>query len=97
MDSRSMTLAEEKETGRSTSPSPAASLRKETKAEMEDEKTDNENESIENGTNTDGENAEEYPDGMRMAFIVIALLLSIFLVSSSQPRQCSAAKVNVSR
>jgi MFS transporter, DHA2 family, glioxin efflux transporter len=81
MDSRSLTLAEEKEIGTSTAPSPAASLRKEAKTELEDEKTDNE-ESVENGTNTDGEDSGEYPDGMRMAFIVIALLLSIFLVST---------------
>jgi hypothetical protein len=82
MDSRSLTLAEEKEIETSTSPSPAASLRKETKTELEDEKTDNKEEPVENGTNTDGEDSGEYPDGMRMAFIVIALLLSIFLVST---------------
>jgi len=81
MDSRSLTLAEEKEIGTSTAPSQAASLRKEAMTELEDEKTDNE-ESVENVTNTDGEDSGEYPDGMRMAFIVIALLLSIFLVST---------------
>jgi hypothetical protein len=80
MDSRSMTLAEEKELETGATASPQGSVRGE-KTELDDTPTDNEDGSIQNQTNTEAEDEEgEYPDGIRMAFIVVALVLSVFLV-----------------
>ncbi|KAH6712870.1 putative HC-toxin efflux carrier [Leptodontidium sp. 2 PMI_412] len=86
MDSRSETLAGEKEVGRSVSPTPPGSLNKETleaNGSFDESPTDKEEGSIKNATAVEGGDDEEgeYPDATRMAFIVIALLLSIFLVS----------------
>lgn len=85
MDSRSETLAGEKEVGRSVSPTPPGSLNKETleaNGSFDESPTDKEEGSIKNATAVEGGDDEEgeYPDATRMAFIVIALLLSIFLV-----------------
>jgi hypothetical protein len=83
MDSRSFTLAEEKDFGTSVTPSPRESLNKERKAEQDNTTTENEGGSIQNVPAASGEDEEgEYPDSTRMTFIVIALLLSIFLVRS---------------
>jgi MFS transporter, DHA2 family, glioxin efflux transporter len=85
MDSRSMTLAEEKEMGPSTTPSFAPSAEKETKADLEDSSTEKEDESVQEtpAAAPDGEDdLGEYPSGFKMAAIVAALILSIFLVSS---------------
>lgn len=83
MDSRSVTLAEEKEVGRTATPSPRPSYEKETKADTDDSPTDNEDASITNAPALASEEDVEgqYPEGFRLAFIVVALLLSIFLVS----------------
>lgn len=76
-DSRSATLAEPENLQRSISPSPRGSLNKEEK--INDETTDNEG-SFKNA-DTDAEKAEiQYETGIRLTFIIIALLLSIFLV-----------------
>jgi hypothetical protein len=83
MNSSEPTLAEEKEIGRSASPTPVGSINK--------EKLDNEGsltEKEENGSIRDATPAEEaaeegaieYPTGARLLFIVVALVLSIFLV-----------------
>jgi hypothetical protein len=83
MDSRSITLAEEKDIGTSITPSPLESLNKERKAEQDNTTTENVGGSIQNVPAASGEDDEgEYPDATRMTFIVIALLLSIFLVRS---------------
>ncbi|KAG4436754.1 hypothetical protein IFR05_007772 [Cadophora sp. M221] len=86
MDSRSETLAGEKEVGRSVSPTPAGSLNKENlevNGSFDESPTDKEDGSVQNAPAVEGGDDEEgeYPDAARMAFIVIALLLSIFLVS----------------
>jgi hypothetical protein len=87
MDSRSITLAEEKDIGTSVTPSPRESLNKERKAEQDNTTTENEGSSIQNVPAASGEEDDEgeYPDATRMTFIVIALLLSIFLVISPPP------------
>ena len=89
MDSRAETLAdeklgEEKETGRTRtpSPSPIPSIEKE-KNEFGDQPTDIEG-SIHEAKKEEGdasaEDEVEYPSGLRLSAIVVALLLSIFLV-----------------
>jgi hypothetical protein len=93
-DSRAATLAEERELGSSHKPSISNSLTKEGQPEMDNadvKETDNadnkekgEAGSIQNAAaNGDGEDddGEEYPTGIVMTFIVVALVLSIFLVS----------------
>ena len=80
MDSRSITLAGDKEVGRTATPSPRPSFEKESKTDLDDT-TDQENGSITNGASSEEEAEGQYPEGLRLAFIVIALLLSIFLVS----------------
>jgi len=89
MDSRSETLAGEKEVGRSVSPSPPGSLNKErleAKGSFDESPTDKEDGSIRNSPAPAADGGDddegEYPDGVRMAMIVVALLLSIFLVCS---------------
>ncbi len=87
-DSRAPTLAGEKEVGRSVSPTPPVSLNKEAYEEngsFDDGPTDKEDGSVRNADVAEGggEDEGEYPDATRMAFIVIALLLSIFLVNST--------------
>ncbi|EKD17024.1 uncharacterized protein L3040_000450 [Drepanopeziza brunnea f. sp. 'multigermtubi'] len=85
MDSRAETLNEEKEVGLSVSPSPTRSLNKEaTEANSFDDGATHQREgsvqddaAVQEGDGDEG----DYPAGLRMAFIVIALLLSIFLVS----------------
>lgn len=85
MDSRSLTLAEEKEFETGATTSRHGSVHKE-KTELDDTPTENEEGSIRNETKAEAEaEAEEdagaeYPTGVRMAFIVVALALSIFLV-----------------
>ncbi|CZS92185.1 hypothetical protein WAI453_000124 [Rhynchosporium graminicola] len=86
MDSRAETPTGEKEVGRSVSPTPPGSLNKETietKGSLYESPTDKEDGSIHEPTTAQGGGDQdgEYPDATRMAFIVIALLLSIFLVS----------------
>jgi hypothetical protein len=83
MDSRSVTLAEEKQVGRTATPSPRPSYEKETKADTDDSPTDREDDSITNAPALASEEdiKGQYPEGLRLAFIVVALLLSIFLVS----------------
>jgi hypothetical protein len=76
-----MTLAEEKEVGRTATPSPRPSFEKETKTDTDDSPTDQEDGSVTNTPSPEEEVEGEYPEGFRLAFIVIALLLSIFLVS----------------
>jgi MFS transporter, DHA2 family, glioxin efflux transporter len=80
MDSRSVTLAEEKEVGRTATPSPRPSYEKETKTDTDDSPTDKEDGSITNEPALSPEEEGQYPEGFRLAFIVVALLLSIFLV-----------------
>jgi len=79
LDSRSATLAGEKEIGRSVSPTPPASLNKEQNANLDDSTTDNEG-SLKDSSAEVAEEDVEYPTGLRMTLIVISLLLSIFLV-----------------
>jgi MFS transporter, DHA2 family, glioxin efflux transporter len=83
MDSRSVTLAEEKEVGRTATPSPRPSYEKENRTDTDDSPTDKEDGSITNAPAPTSEEEVEgqYPEGFRLAFIVVALLLSIFLVS----------------
>jgi hypothetical protein len=82
MDSRSVTLAGDKEGLRTASPSLRPSFDKEAKTDLGDT-TDQEDGSLRNealpAELEDGEG--QYPAGFRLACIVIALLLSIFLVS----------------
>ena len=83
MDSGSLTLAEEKELETSVSPTPRESISKERNTELGDIDREKENVSNHNDQAPAGsgeENEGEYPDATRMAFVVIALLLSIFLV-----------------
>jgi hypothetical protein len=89
MDSRAETLAgekeagrvEDKETGRTRSPSPVPSIDKE-KNDFGDQPTDIEGSIPEEKTFNDASADDEgdYPSGFRLAAIVLALLLSIFLV-----------------
>jgi len=81
MDSRAETLAEEKEFERSASPTPSPSLNK-GKESFEDSPTDNEDGSVQSEAPNTEEDDGEYPNGTRMTFIVVALLLSVFLVSN---------------
>ena len=79
MDSRSATLAGGKEVGRTATPSPRPSYEKENKTDTDDS-TDKEDGSTTNDASPE-EAVEQYPEGFRLASIVVALLLSIFLVS----------------
>lgn len=84
MDSRSLTLAEEKEHGNSVSPSPAPTVGKDLKSDVDDSGTDKEDGSFREVPPTMANMEEddgEYPTGFKMAAIVFALVLSIFLVS----------------
>jgi len=74
VDSNLNVLAAEKELESSAASSRQESLRKEMKEEKDEEA------SIENAT-PDPEDDGEYPSGMKMAAVVTALVLSIFLVS----------------
>jgi hypothetical protein len=80
-DSRSATLADEKETRRSVSPSPLPSINKEEgigKETLEAEATDNEGSlKAEENVPDDG----DYATGLPLALVILSLLLSIFLVS----------------
>ncbi|KAE9375543.1 putative HC-toxin efflux carrier [Stipitochalara longipes BDJ] len=80
MDSRSITLAGDKEIGRTATPSPRPSFEKEAKADLGDT-TDQEDGSMRNEVLPEEDVEGQYPEGLRLACIVIALLLSIFLVS----------------
>ena len=82
MDSRSATLAEEKELGTSVTPSINASLQKETEEDLEDARARDEKDEEANVNLEEEEGEGEYPTGFRMAMIVVALVLSIFLVST---------------
>ena len=81
MDSRAETLAEEKEFERSASPTPSPSINKE-RENFDDSPTDNEGGSVQSEAPNTEEDDGEYPNGTRMTFIVVALLLSVFLVSN---------------
>ncbi|KAF4635470.1 hypothetical protein G7Y89_g2615 [Cudoniella acicularis] len=80
VDSRSVTLAGDREPGRSISPSPRPSLSKENK-NLEDSSTDNEEGSTKETSAGPEEDLGEYPAKGRLILIVMSLLLSIFLVS----------------
>lgn len=84
MDSRAETLAEEKELERNT-PSPRLSYNKEADTKFDEGPTDNEEGSFKDAPQATATPAvevdeTEYPAGFKLAAIVIALLLSIFLV-----------------
>jgi len=87
MDSRAMTLAEDRDN--STAPSHAPSLRKEYQPKSDDSSlTEKEDGSFREATPASGGVSPEgevdnavYPTGFKMAAIVAALVLSIFLVS----------------
>jgi hypothetical protein len=92
MDSRSLTLAEEKELETGVTSSPHRSLRNE-KTDLDDTQTENEDGSIRNPTNAEpeaGDGEGEYPSGIRMTLIVVSLMLSIFLVSAPLMRRRGA-------
>lgn len=82
VDSSAPTLAEEKEIGTSASPTPVASIA-EKKKDLDGSITEKE----ENGSMREvtlaegGEPQVVYPTGFRLAMIICALVLSIFLVS----------------
>jgi hypothetical protein len=83
-DSRSATLADEKEHGRSVSPSPLPSIDKEEQPAVTANTTDNEG-SLKDGSVKADEGAAavddgEYATGMKLGLIILSLLLSIFLV-----------------
>jgi hypothetical protein len=77
-DSRSATLADEKDHRRSVSPSPLPSINKEEQPAITADNTDNEGslKAEEGAAPDDG----EYETGMKLALIIVSLLLSIFLV-----------------
>lgn len=82
MDSRAPTLAEGRGADRTPSPSPIPSINKE-KTQFGDQPTDTEgsiHEKPSDNVATTIVDDIEYPSGLRLAAIVIALLLSIFLV-----------------
>ncbi|KAK6583081.1 hypothetical protein PZA11_004157 [Diplocarpon coronariae] len=83
MDSRAVTLADEKDAGGGLSPTPPASSKEPNQANegFGEAPTDKEDDSIQTAVSPEADGEGEYPDGLRMAFIVVALLLSIFLVS----------------
>ena len=92
MDSRSLTLAEEKEFGTGATSSPHGSILNE-KTDLDDTQTENGDGSIRNPANAEadaGDEEGEYPSGVRMALIVVSLILSIFLVSALMMRRRSA-------
>jgi hypothetical protein len=79
MDSRLINLEEEKEIETGATTSRQGSIGKE-KTGMDDEPSEKEDGSIRNETSAESEDDEgEYPDVVRMLFIVIALVLSVFL------------------
>ncbi|KAG0652816.1 MFS gliotoxin efflux transporter gliA [Hyphodiscus hymeniophilus] len=85
MDSRSPTLAEETELETAATTSTQGSMLKE-KSALDDGPTENEEKSIRveikgEADAEEGDDGGEYPSGIKMAFIVVALMLSIFLVS----------------
>jgi hypothetical protein len=87
MESSAATLTEEKGIGRSASPTPVGSINKE-KLDTEGSLTEKEeNGSVRDAAATGEEAAveEEFPTGLRLFFIIVALVLSIFLVSSMCP------------
>lgn len=79
MDSRAETLAEDKEAERTHSPSLTPSIDKE-KNDSSDQPTDIEGSTHENPSDNVDTAVDEYPSGLRLGAIVVALLLSIFLV-----------------
>ena len=80
MDSRSITLPGDKEVGKTATPSPRPSFEKESKTDLGDT-TDQEDGSMRNQVLPEEDVEGQYPEGVRLACIVIALLLSIFLVN----------------
>lgn len=88
MVSRSSTLAEEKEFETGGTTSRQGSVRNE-KPELEDTPTENEEGSVRNETKdevpaqAEDDEGVQYPTGVIMGFIVVALVLSIFLVCST--------------
>jgi len=78
MDSRSLTLAEEKELETGVTSSPQGSIKDE-KTELDNTQTDKEDGSIRNQAEAE-EDGGEYPRGIRMALIVVSHVISNFLV-----------------
>jgi hypothetical protein len=77
-DTRSATLADEKDHRRSVSPSPLPSINKEEQAAVTADNTDNEGSlKAEEGAAQD---EGDYETGTKLALIILSLLLSIFLV-----------------
>ncbi|KAK2625827.1 hypothetical protein QTJ16_005139 [Diplocarpon rosae] len=83
MDSRAATLSGEKDADRSLSPTPPASSKEPKKRSegLDELPTDQEDSSVRAAVLPEADGEGEYPDGLRMTFIVVALLLSIFLVA----------------
>lgn len=84
MDSSAATLNEEKEFERSPSPTPVGSINKD--KDVEGSFTEKEEDgSIRNATpaETSGEPEVVYPTGFKLGMIIVALVLSIFLVCLS--------------
>ena len=102
MDSRSVTLAEEKELDTGVTTSTQGSIRRD-KSELDDVPTENEEGSIRDKTKAEDDPvaeedvAGEYPSGMKMAFIVVALVLSIFLVRMFLWRPSRAERLTMFR
>ena len=85
MDSRSETLGEKSDVDRSISSTPQPSVNHATKEWMDDKNdVELENGSVPAATQVD--DSGQYPDATRLAFIIIALLLAIFLVR--RPSSC---------
>lgn len=86
MDSRSLTLAEEKEIDKSTTPSlnPSVGL----KGDLGDSSTEKEDGSIQEKTAPGADAVDDdgdYPSGFKLVAIVVALICSIFLVRLVSP------------
>lgn len=84
MDSSAATLAEEKNIGRSTSVTPEGSINKENfdgdDTATEKEEVGSVRNDVHIQTEGAGDDEIEYPSGFKFFFIVVALVLSIFLV-----------------
>jgi hypothetical protein len=91
MNSRSLTLTEDKEIERNVTSSPRRSFDKKTKPQQDDTPTETDKDEegsfrdVATGDLPEEEDGGDYPSGIHMAFIVVALVLSIFLVSYPSP------------
>lgn len=101
-----MTLAEDKDLDNSTTPSYAPSVQKEYKVNSDDSSATEKEDGSTRGTSpaagelqqtTDAEVDDgSYPSGFKMAAIVVALVLSIFLVSVIQDiARCDSANFTI--